>query len=90
MLERLGGDALILHYNIWRVWIVPEYAPGSSARCCSSPLRSTVSLRYGLVAGGCLIFWGGSDVGAFGGGGMLQLSITNHGACCLFPILIFF
>ena len=66
-----GGDALILHYNIRRVWIVPEYAPGPRAQCCRSAWRSAASLRYGLVAGGCLIFLGDQMLERLGVGGTL-------------------
>ena len=53
MLEHFGEwDALILHFNIQRAWIVPVFARGPRAQCGQSLWRSALPLRYGLGAGG--------------------------------------
>jgi hypothetical protein len=87
MLERLGGGALILHYNIRRVWIIPEYAPGPRAQCGCSGWRSAALLRYGLVAGGCLIYFGDQMMERLGGGCFnYPLQYPARVACFLFLI----
>ena len=63
-----GGGALILHYNIRRVWIVPEYVPGPRTQCCCSARRCAALVCYGLVAGGCLIYFGDQMLERLGGG----------------------
>ena len=69
MLERLGEwDALILHDNIWRAWIVPVFARGPRVQCGPSPRRSALPLSHGLVAGGRPIDLGDYMLERLGGG----------------------
>jgi hypothetical protein len=90
MLERLGGGC----FNSTLQYPAHVDRTGIRARTphtmCPSTRRSAASLRYGLVAGGCLIYFGDQMLECLGGGGMLQLSITIPGVRHLFPVSHFF
>ncbi len=69
MLERFGEwDALILHYNIRRVWIVPAFGWGHRAQCGRSPRCSALPLAMVWSLAGDPLIWGIKCWNVWGGG----------------------